>query len=115
MQEITGLATGTQHVVVEPPTLEVLDADRGTPADGQSLLPLQITPRDLDGSVKLGAAVEVELLGGGAVFAADPIVEDGVWSASVRAPAVEGSTRVVATIDGVELRVRPRLWWGAAN
>jgi hypothetical protein len=36
---------------------------------------------------------------------------DGRWVATLRAPAEPGSTRVTASVGGVELQVSPRLWW----
>jgi hypothetical protein len=40
------------------------------------------------------------------------VMRDGAaWVVRVVAPRAAGSATVTLTLDGVELRVRPRVWW----
>ena len=40
------------------------------------------------------------------------VAQDGAaWVVRVVAPRAAGSATVTLTLDGVELRVRPRVWW----
>lgn len=106
VQEVADLAGGRCHVVEEPRVLEVSPPSRHLArGDVGSIV---VTPRDPDGSPRDGV-VEVRVVSGpGALHTR--ITETGV-EAALTGGAEEGSTVLEVAIDGVALRVRPRLWW----
>ena len=111
VQVLEQVPAGRSLTLTEPRTIEVGSATRRAPADGASVIPIEVTPRAVDGSARRGV-VTVQLDGAPAALEGWSEGLDGVWRGVVRAPAAPGETRVTAVIDGVPLAVRPRLWWG---
>ena len=107
-QELTGVAGGRLHRIVEPTLLHLPDADRRAPADGASQVFVEVTPRAPDGSPRAGV-VDAALLGPGQIVAVEPV--GSMTRVVVLAPAAPGSTQVEVRIDGVVVPIRPRLWW----
>ena len=102
VQELTDLAAGRAHVVTEPVGFAVEPASRHVRADGTSAATLRVTlPR-------AESVLAARLRGPGELT----VARDGAaWVVRVVAPRTAGSSNVTLTVDGVELRVRPRLWW----
>ena len=102
VQELADLAAGRAHVVTEPVGFAVEPASRHVPADGASAATLRVTlPR-------AESALAARLRGPGELT----VARDGAaWVVRVVAPRAAGSSTVTLTVDGVDLRVRPRLWW----
>jgi hypothetical protein len=113
LQRVEGLAAGAHHVVQEPETVTISEADRRVPADGVSTVTVTVQPRLPDGSAR-AAIVGLEVAWGEGSWAG-PAVQDGAaWSRTLIAPTVAGSAVVEITVDGVVLPLRPRIWWGDA-
>ncbi len=112
VQEVTGLAAGQTWTVTEPASVTLSEVDRHVTADGSATVRVTIWPRDGVGGVAVASTVSVTL-GGTPVAVVDPprLQTDGSWIATIRAPSYPGSTRVVASVDGVAYRVAPRIWW----
>ncbi len=110
VQELHDVAAGTLHVVEEPPLLALTPASRHLPADGRSTATLLVTPRQPDGSVRMGATVTARVAHGGGTAAA-PRWNGSAWEVTITAPATAGSSVVEVQVDGVAVGVRPRLWW----
>ena len=112
VQVIDPVAAGQVHTLVEPPVIELSEADRHAPADGQTRVVVTVSPRDERGAIALGAGPVTLALSGTVVPMEAPTrLADGRWVATLRAPAEPGSTRVTVSVGGVELLVSPRLWW----
>jgi hypothetical protein len=109
-QVYDGLEVGRRHTLVEAPVIELDDADRHAPAGGTDPITLRVTPRRPDGAVDPAADVTVRFLGATPAAQAEP-VDAGVRTWTLRPAAVPGVTQVVVAIDGVDLEVRPKLWW----
>lgn len=110
-QTLTDVPTGALQVIEEPPTITLSEADRHLPGDGLSELVVRVEPRADDGSLR-AASVSVEVAGGAPITWTGPIVPDGLaWTRTMLAPVGPGSTVVEVQIDGVPLKVRPRVWW----
>ena len=102
VQELTDLATGRSHTVTEPVGFAVEPASRHVRADGMSAATLRVTP------ARAESVVTAQLRGPGELS----VARDGAaWVVRVAAPRSPGSATVTLTLDGVELRVRPRVWW----
>lgn len=113
VHEVGGLVAGTRHVVEEPPTVVLSEADRHLPADGATLLTIDVWPRDAAGAVRAGV-VTIEASHGHAGWSGPVQVEaDGRQHRTMVAPVALGTTVVTVTIDGVPVEVRPRVWWDA--
>lgn len=111
VQDLPGLAAGQLHAVVEPPLFTIEPAERHVPADGASVAALHITPRNADGTVRLGAKIEVVVAHGKSVAIGPPAMDGDASVVQVTAPAAAGSTVLEVRIDGVASGVRPRIWW----
>jgi hypothetical protein len=115
VQEVRELAAGQRHTIEEPPLLTLSPATRTAPANGSSEVTLTVRPHHPDGTPNPAAQVSAALtVPGGAQLSAVSLDAPGVHRVTVRAPSVPGSSVLTVTIDGVPLRVRPRLTWTAA-
>ena len=110
VQELRDLAADRAHAVVEPSAFAITPASRSAPADGESVITVLVTPRDVGGALRADARVAVSLSGDGRMEGPAAQGPDG-WTARVRAPAAPGTAVVTVRVDGVALTVRPRLWW----
>jgi hypothetical protein len=110
VQQVRDLATGSRHMIVEPPIVEVLDADRRGIADGESEISLRITPRLPDGAFDSTVSVEVVLHGAGALVGPVQAQADH-WLVAVRAPETWGEAWLEIRFNGVAQLIRPKLWW----
>lgn len=110
-QVLEQVATGQLLEVEEPPVFEITPVGRHLPAGGAAAAELRVTPRLADGRVDAAAVVAVAVDGGASVTA--PVWQDGAWVVQVGPAAVAGSSRVGITVNGVELPLRPKLWWDA--
>ena len=113
-EQVLGPLPGdTPQVVTEPPLVSLRPSSRHARADGASMVTVTVRPADAHGMPRTGATVAMDLLvaagadwTGAAVTAAD-----GTVTRTLRAPRAAGSSVVTVTVDGVALRVRPRVWW----
>ena len=105
------LSAGSLHTLVEPTLFEITPLNRHSPADGVSQVEVRVRPRSADGTILADADAGLEIThGAGSVL--EPVKEaDGSYLFRVQAPNEPGSTRLSVTVDGVELKVFPRIWW----
>ncbi|MCB9664925.1 MAG: ASPIC/UnbV domain-containing protein [Alphaproteobacteria bacterium] len=115
VQRLEGLAPGVEHVVTEPVTLALSEEDRHLSADGAATVVVQLTPRRPDGTADPTASVTLELTHGEGTWLGPATWTGAAWERTLQAPAAAGSARVEATVDGVPVQVRPRVWWDAAS
>lgn len=109
VQVLSGLAADRLHEVFEPETLAIAPPSRHLPADGRAAAMVRVTPRGTDGAPREGRVTLRVVLGAGVV--GTPARDGPAWVFPVTAPSAAGSTVLEASIDGVALAVRPRLWW----
>ncbi|HMV69375.1 MAG TPA: CRTAC1 family protein, partial [Myxococcota bacterium] len=110
VQEVSGLAGGATHTLVEPALITLSEPDRHLPADGVSVLEVSVTPRAPDGSPR-AAAVTIEAPWGAATWEGPAqVVGDRVVRRLI-APTVAQTSVVEVTVDGVAAPIRPRVWW----
>lgn len=115
VQDVYGLHAGTQHLLDEPALFLVEPRERRVPADGRSVARVRITPRALGGAARAAERVTVRRAYGAEALVR-PLERDAdAWVATVVAPTRTGSTVLAITVDGVESRIRPRLWWTAVR
>lgn len=107
-QEFRDVPAGSVHLLEEAPVVTLPDG-RFAPADGASVVSVEIRPRTIDGSVDPSAVVTVQT--DGAAQAAPLVTQGDATVLHLTAPPEPGETRVTVSIDGVPLRVRPRIWW----
>lgn len=113
VQQVRGLAADRAWTLREPETLTVSPATRRVVADGVSTVTFSVQPRAVDGAVDPSAVAEIRLYAGAGTWAG-PTERDGDgWSRTLIAPASAGTAVVEATIQGVALDVRPRVWFDA--
>lgn len=110
IHEINGLETGL-HDIVEPEIISVDRPDRTGAADGTDTVTITVSPRDRNGDLAAASAVSVEAAFGHAGWVSAVQEQAGVYSRTLSAPSTEGSTVVVVAIDGVDVKIRPRIWW----
>ena len=104
-QTARGLAAGSYADVTEPAALRV--ARRFAPADGATLVEVIVDP-----AVAGARSATVDCVGA-CDWSAPAMTDDqGRLHRSLRAPAMPGSARVTAALDGAPLRVRPRIRFG---
>jgi hypothetical protein len=111
VQEERGLAAGNVHVIAEHPSIEIAPPSRHLPAGGAAPAVIRAFARDPDGGLRPDAKVEIRIAFGGGSFDGPAVAEAGGWRRGLVAPAAPGSTVVEVLIDGVPLRVRPRIFW----
>lgn len=103
VQELTDLPVDRALSVTEPLGFSIDPPSRHVRADGRSAVTLRVTP-------PAGQTVGARLRGPGSVA----VTRDGdAWAVRVVSAPTAGSATVTLTLDGVELRVRPRIWWDA--
>lgn len=107
-----GLEGGRLHEMEEPPLFVLDPPSRRVPADGASEVRIRITPRDAVGAPRRARSVAVTPTHGGEGVAVTVAPEGDAWVARVRAPTRAGSTRLAILIDGAEVPLHPRVWWG---
>ncbi len=101
-QRVTDLHAGAYATVTEPRAVTV--STRVAPADGHSTVEVMVDP------AAVGAAVATIEGGAPGEWAGPPSTDErGCIHRTLRASSVRGSARVVVTLDGVALRVRPRV------
>jgi hypothetical protein len=64
------------------------------------------------GAPRRARSVAVTPTHGGEGVAVTVAPEGDAWVARVRAPTRAGSTRLAILIDGAEVPLHPRVWWG---
>jgi hypothetical protein len=101
VQLVGNLASGTYTTVTE--TRALLVSARVAPADGETIVDVAV---DLDAAGVDSASIERE---GAGTWVGLATVSDGLLRRQLRAPAEAGSTRIEVQLDGVALRVRPRI------
>ena len=102
-QELTDLALDRALSVTEPIGFSVDPPSRHVRGDGQSAATLRVTP-------PAGEAVGARLRGPGSLS----VMRDGeAWVVRVVSAPSAGSATVTLSLNGAELRVRPRIWWDA--
>lgn len=106
VQERADVPAGAMHVWEEPRLFAVEPATRHVARGGVATV--TVTPRAPDGSLRPGAAVQARLLGPGAL--ASSTVE-GVTTLTITHPGASGSSVLTLSLDGVDVGVRPRIWW----
>lgn len=98
----------TGDVVVEEPLLVKTSADRA-PADGESTVEVVVTPHDAD-AAPLGAGHSVEIEATAGSWAADVTdLGDGRYSRALTAPDSPAVAVLRVSIDGEDLKARPRV------
>ena len=107
-QVLRDVQGGRAHRVVEPSLFAITPPSRHQPV-GASFA-LRINPRAEDGALSMGASVEATLLRDAErvplALSRDP---EG-WTATVPPSLSAGSARIALRVDGVPLRVLPRVW-----
>ncbi|MEZ4268844.1 MAG: CRTAC1 family protein [Myxococcota bacterium] len=111
VQEERGLAAGKVHVIAEHPSIEVTPPSRHLPAGGAQTAVIRALARNPDGTLRPDAKVEIRVAFGGGSFDGPAVADGGGWRRGLVAPEDPGSTVVEVLIDGVPLRVRPRIFW----
>lgn len=101
-QTLRGLPAGQYTDVVEPRALTV--TPRVTAADGASTAEVVV-----DVAAAGARAATIECSGACAWTGASTLDDVGRLHRTLRAPSVAGSARIVVSLDGVALRVRPRV------
>lgn len=119
VQEVGDLRVGRSYVVEEPTLVSIDPPGRHAAADGLARVSVRVTPRQPNGQPLPGATVSIEAPWGHAGFAG-PVETSGETSDEspgeafervLVAPQQPGSTVIEVRINGVALRVRPRIWW----
>lgn len=108
-QVLADVPAGRSVTVEEPPTVLVSPALRRAPA-ATGTIELRVMPRDPAGTPR-EAVVALRVHAGTQVAIPTPERDGLAWVFRLRAPMAPGFTVVEATIDGVAVKVRPRLWW----
>jgi hypothetical protein len=88
VQRTAPLQADRSWTISEPEQVVITPSTRRVPADGASVVEVRVTPRAADGAAR-PAAVSIEL-----------------------ATGAPGEARISVEIDGVEVGVRPRIWFG---
>jgi hypothetical protein len=101
VQRVENLRAGTYTTVIEPKALAI--SARVAPADGQSLVDVTV---DLDAAHAASASIERE---GAGTWTGVATASGGTLHRQLRAPVNPGSARIDVQLDGVGLRVRPRV------
>lgn len=107
VQEAHDLAADASHTITEPELLTVSPATRSLSRFARATL--TVTPRDEFGRPRAASRVTASVRGDAGAFA----VVTGAgsrWAVSLRATR-PGSAAVTVSVDGVELGVRPRVWF----
>lgn len=105
-QTVSDLPAGAYATIEEPRVLTV--SRRLAPADGEAVVEVRAAP-GLVGATK----VAIEREGAGSWQGAATQEADGTWVRRLVAPAEAGEARIVLSLDGEALRVRPRVRFGA--
>lgn len=112
VQEVHDVLGDQTVELTEPASVTLSEVDRHVPANGSATVDVTVWPRDGVGAVRAASTVTLQLGGSPVVLVAGPMLQvDGSWRATLRAPSLPGSTRVVAVVDGVPYKVAPRVWW----
>jgi hypothetical protein len=113
VQELTGVATGTTHTIVEPPSIAIDPPSRHVAVSAHSPFTLHITPRNPDGSINQKARIGISIVAGpgqGTSLAA-PAWDGAAFTTTLQAPGTTGSSVIEVTVDGQPIRIRPRVFW----
>ncbi len=113
-EQVVGPLPGdTAQTVTEPPLVTLSSPGRHAWANGVQTVTVTVRPVDPRGAPRAGAVVTTELTvaGGAAWTGPAQVAADGSVTRTLRAPTTAGSSVVEVHIDGVALRVRPRIWW----
>lgn len=109
VQELTGLAAGTRHVVTEPSLISLSASDRHLV--GEETVTVEVHPRDLAGALRT-AVVTIESVAGTATFTGAAAEQpDGSWRRELQRAGTSTSSVIEVHVDGVPVAVRPRVWW----
>jgi hypothetical protein len=101
VQRAENLAAGTYTTVTETKTLTV--STRVAPADGETIVDVTV---DMNAAGAMAASIERE---GAGTWVGPATASEGLLRRQLRAPAQAGSARIEVQLDGVALRVRPRI------
>ncbi len=101
VQHVENLAAGTYTTVTETRALAV--STRMAPADGKTIVEVTV---DLGAAAALTASIERE---GAGTWVGPATVSGDLLRRQLRAPEEAGSARIDVELDGVALRVRPRV------
>ncbi|MEZ4266192.1 MAG: FG-GAP-like repeat-containing protein [Myxococcota bacterium] len=110
-QAVGDLKVGRTHVIEEPELVSISVPGRHVAADGTTEVVIEVTPRDRAGHPMPDATVEIDAPWGHQGFNGPTTVGDITVRRTLVAPTQPGSTVIEVRIDGVPLRVRPRIWW----
>lgn len=110
VQVVEDLEAGTQHTITEPPLIKLFPKERRGRADGQSRIVVEVRPHDPYGE-QISADVRVEIVHGTGTFEGEVERDGHVYRRTLVAPTEPGFGVVSVTLDGVEMGVRPRVWW----
>lgn len=106
VQSRENVPAGTLHVWEEPQLFTLEPASRHVARGGAASI--RVTPRALDGSVRLNATVSLRVRGGAAV----PLrATNGGYEGTIAHPGHPGSSVLEVSVDEVAAGVRPRVWW----
>jgi hypothetical protein len=107
VQRVENLPAATYTTVTETKALTV--SQRVAPADGETLVEVTV---DLTAAGATTASIERE---GAGTWTGAPTLADGILRRQLRAPDGPGSARIEVELDGVALRVRPRIRFEATQ
>jgi hypothetical protein len=111
VHEVGDLAVGQVHHVAEPELVAIDPPGRHAPADGLQRVTVRVTPRQPNGQPLADATVSVDARWGHDGFDGPTQATGAAFERVLVAPQQPGSTVIEVRINGVALRVRPRIWW----
>ncbi len=111
VQVLRDVLAGALHTIVEPPSITIEPASRHLAADSASVATIHVTPRDVNGAVRIDAGVDVAVSTGHATLKVPARWDGSEWRAEIQAPAEPGSSVIEVTVDGRTLGIRPRIWF----
>ena len=113
VQELIDLDVDMLHTITEPPLITLSEASRHAPADGSATIDVVVTPRTPSGDLDPAATVTIELSHGAGTWLGHATSQAGTWTRQLQAPSAAGFALILVTIDGVPVRIQPRIWWDA--
>jgi hypothetical protein len=107
VQEVRGLPTGQLHQIVEPAVLTLSEADREVPRDGS--FEVRVVPMSVDGQPNPNGVATASVTGAATLIG--PTRDGDAWVWTVSGQGQRGTSSVRVEVDGVALRVEPRVTW----
>jgi hypothetical protein len=108
---VEALDAGRVHTVTEPSTVEVSPWSRRLQADGPTSAFIEVKARSSDGALRPDASLTLAVTHGVGLLTGPGVPHEGGLRWEISPPGAPGETVVEAHIDGVAVRIRPRIVW----